>query len=483
MFYINLFCAITALIYFLIQADGILFNAVGLVWFVVMLANMAQCVKSEKRGLYHVLSLLLPLVLILMKCMLATNTSSSAMSIFLHVLVVLYYVFSAYIYWALEHGTLSKSPAKAPNTASWIFYGLLCLLITVLFVDMFYHTLITPSLSMSKPIIQMLSGFRLFFSMAFYATGIGLAHRFIAADLPKASQISLLVTACLFFASLLPSFAAPGSASNANKAYERFFGEDDFSFAYSIPQALFGGTESGYIVTKNITYTTMNYDGEDYELKFDLYKPEQESGKLPVLLRIHGSGGSKGVRNNALMSEALSSEGFAVIDLNYGNEKVKPGNDQLVENVCVLLNYLYENQKELNLDVQRIYLSGVSRGGKMCLMTAAAWSNNKYFDLKNKVTIAGNVILWGVMDDVFLREGDERILSLEELNQNFPKTLFIDTTNDGSVQGQHLLQGVLYTLGVDSANIELRYAMHGANNDYYGFWGQLVDAYILRFIK
>ena len=118
----------------------------------------------------------------------------------------------------------------------------------------------------------------------------------------------------------------------------------------------------------------------------------------------------------------------------------------------------------------------------MALMTTAAWSNNACLNLKEKVTVRGNIILWGVMDDLFLREGKEKILSLEELNSDFPRTLFIDVTNDGSVQGQHLLQGVLYTLGVDSANIELRYGMHGANTDYYSFYGQLAEAYLLRFM-
>ena len=32
-----------------------------------------------------------------------------------------------------------------------------------------------------------------------------------------------------------------------------------------------------------------------------------------------------------------------------------------------------------------------------------------------------------------------------------------------------------------AANVELRYAMHGASNNVYGGWGQLTEYYILRF--
>lgn len=90
---------------------------------------------------------------------------------------------------------------------------------------------------------------------------------------------------------------------------------------------------------------------------------------------------------------------------------MKPGNDELTENICTFLNYIYEKQDELSIDTDNIIISGGSRGGRMALKVCVAWSSNSYFDLHNKVEIKGAVIYWGFMNDVFEREGDERNLS------------------------------------------------------------------------
>lgn len=483
---INLFSALSVAAYYLTKADGIFFNLAAIIWVCAMVLNMVICLKKRKSAVFRTAAMMAPSILILMTGMLATNSDSAIMGISIEILAVIYYVFSAFHAFYLSSDRFAEKEHKPAKLIGLIFYILWYLIIAGLFLWYYTYTLVIAELDMSST-VAMLSNFRLFLIIGFFASSLGLARRLETRNWKWAPKRIICVAAVLSLMALIPSAAAFDGAAKANMQYTKVFGGERNQFYYSIPKAVFGGTESGYTVLKNQTYMTMTFarageEAKDYDLAFDLYTPAQENGPYPVLLRIHGSGGQKGIRNNALMSEAIASKGYAVIDMDYGNEKVKPSNDELSENLCRLLDYLYDHKDALNLDMDNVFVSGTSRGGKMAMKTCVAWANNAHA-LKEKITIRGAVILWGMMNDVFDRTGNERIVSLEELTADLPPVLFIDTTNDGSVQGGNLLEGVLYTLGVPSANIELRYAMHGANNHYYGFYGQMVDYYTLRFLS
>lgn len=113
----------------------------------------------------------------------------------------------------------------------------------------------------------------------------------------------------------------------------------------SVPEMLFAGTERGYTVTKDVLYRSYTYEDATWDLAFDMYKAAGETAATPVVITLHGSGGSKGTRNLALSSEAIASQGYTVFDVNYGNEHAKPSNDELAENVCAFLSYLYKTRK------------------------------------------------------------------------------------------------------------------------------------------
>lgn len=483
---VNLFSALSVAAYYLTKADGVFFNLAAILWVCTMVLNMTICRKKRKSAIFRTIAMMAPTVLILMTGMLATNTDSAIMGISIEILAVVYYVFSAFHAFYLSDDRFAEKENKPAKLIGLIFYILWYLIIAGSFLWYYIYTLVVAELDMSSA-VAMLSNFRLFLIIGFFASSLGLARRLETRNRKWAPKRITCAAAVLSLIALIPSAAAFDGAAKADMQYTRVFGGDSDPLHYSIPKAVFGSTESGCTVLKNQTYMTMTFaeegeEAKDYDLTFDLYTPAQGEGPYPVLLRIHGSGGQKGIRNNALMSESISGKGYAVIDMNYGNEKVKPGNDELAENLCGLLNYLYEHKDALDLDMDNVFVSGASRGGKMAMKICVAWANNAHA-LKEKITIRGAVILWGMMNDVFDRTGNERIVSLEELTADLPPMLFIDASNDGSVQGGNLLEGVLYTLGVPSANVELRYAMHGANNHYYGFYGQMTDYYILRFMN
>ncbi len=477
---VNIFSAVTVAIYYLAKLNNGFFNFAAVIWYATMLANMAICVKIKKRAIFRTIAMMAPVILTQMCALLATNTDSSAMGISIEIFAVLYYLFSAMHAYYLFSDKYPQKENKPANIVGLIFYLLFYVLAMGVFLVFNYYTLIESELTMSSA-LNYLIGFTSLLSILAYSASLGLYRRLRTRGLKLLPKIVVGVMLITFIGSFIPVFAAADTAENANAEYVRVFGGEDEKFVYSLPETVFGNTESGYTVVKDQKYMTMVYDGNDYDLTYDMYKPENCEEITPVIIRMHGSGGKKGVRNNALMSESLASNGYTVFDINYGNEKVKPSNDELTKNICEFLNYLYENKDVLSIDTDNIIISGASRGGKMTLKTCVAWSNNSYFDLYNKVEIKGAVIFWGFMNDVFMREGNERIVSLDELNEDLPPILFVDATHDGSVQGQNMMEGVLYTLGVPSANIELRYGMHGANTNYYGVWGQLCDYYFIRF--
>ena len=478
LFAANVFSALTLGIYYVVCKDNAFFNLSAAIWLVCIVSNMVVCVKIRKSAFLRTIAMIAPPVLFMLSAMLGTNSKSPVMGIIVEVLAFIYFAFSAFHTYYLDSEKYPVVEVKRPKAVGIIFYAIYYVIVTAVFLTYYYFTLIRAELKMSSA-ISMMSGFSYFLPVLALSVSIGFVRRLELRGNKVASKAVALIAAFSVLGSLIPVAALPNTSENADKAYVKVFGGENEKFVYSVPQMMFGRTESGYVEKRNVTYYVMNYDGKEYELKYDMFKSNGENAPSPVIIRLHGSGGDKGF-NLQLIDQSLASEGYTVFDVNYGNEKVKPTNDELAVNVCRLLDYLYENREELNIDVNNIILSGTSRGGKIALKTAVAWTEN-VLDLKDKVTVKGSVLVWSVMNDVFERDGKERIVSLEELTSDLPPVLFVDTTNDGSVQGGILLEGVLRTLGVKAANVELRYAMHGANNNLYGGWGQLTEYYILRF--
>lgn len=495
---VNLFCGATVAVYYLVKKESRFFNFAGVVWLLAMFCNMALTLGTQKSGVLCFLTMFCPVLLTMMNGMLSSNTEKPTMSRVLQVGAVLYYVYGAFYSYYLWN---DQRFAPAENTKTgWV--GLILYLVFYLFVMLVFLAYSTREVYISELTMTSVFSFLSFGTMALpvwaWSASIGLIRRFMGNGFVVPAAVIGMVMLITVAMGMTPFLALPNALKNADKAFRRVYPstEEDEQNAtagkkavnISVPKMVFGGTETGYVVTKDVkwmdfTFAKEGKDPETFELDYDMYKAAGEEGPTPVLVRIHGSGGRKGTRNNALMSQTIASAGYTVFDLNYGNERRKPTNDELTENICIFLDYLYENREKLQIDTDQIFLSGMSRGGKMALKVTICWANNSSHDLYHKITIRGCISCWGFMNDVFRRTGSERIVSEEELTAQLPDMLFIDTTNDGSVQGGLMMEGFLHSLGVKAANIELRYAMHSADIYYYGLWGQMTVMYLLRFMK
>jgi acetyl esterase/lipase len=124
----------------------------------------------------------------------------------------------------------------------------------------------------------------------------------------------------------------------------------------------------------NIQYGTV----EPKWQMLDVYRPKNITGKLPVILSVHGGGwvyGDKDVYQFYCMS--LAQRGFAVVNYSYrlAPEYKYPASFEDTKDVC---DWIIANADEYGFDTDHIFGVGDSAGAHMLSMFACALTNPKY---------------------------------------------------------------------------------------------------------
>lgn len=120
-------------------------------------------------------------------------------------------------------------------------------------------------------------------------------------------------------------------------------------------------------------------DGNPYH-KLDIYRPEDATGKLPVIIDVHGGGwvyGDKELNKNYCLN--LATFGFAVVNVSY---RLCPDvkYDDSFRDVIAALNFAYDHADEFNLDKNNFYLTGDSAGGHYISLVLATQKSPKLQD-------------------------------------------------------------------------------------------------------
>lgn len=115
---------------------------------------------------------------------------------------------------------------------------------------------------------------------------------------------------------------------------------------------------------------------------FDVYMPQTNKEKYPVILSVHGGGwfyGSKELYQYYCMD--MAKRGFAVVNMNYrlAPENVYPA---AIEDVCLCVRYISENAEALKLDMDNFYMAGDSAGAQLVTNYSIIATNEAY---RNKV--------------------------------------------------------------------------------------------------
>ncbi|NUY81311.1 alpha/beta hydrolase [Flavobacterium sp. MAH-1] len=136
--------------------------------------------------------------------------------------------------------------------------------------------------------------------------------------------------------------------------------------------------------------TLTYFKNDTLQLDLDLYMPDKKpSGKLPLMIFVHGGGFSGGQRlQNASFCQYLAQHGFAAATISYTlymkgkkfscdgilTEKVKAFKFG-VNDLWLATSYFLQNKEKFNLDDSKIFISGSSAGAETVLH-AAYWDRN-----------------------------------------------------------------------------------------------------------
>ena len=115
-------------------------------------------------------------------------------------------------------------------------------------------------------------------------------------------------------------------------------------------------------VQRDLVYKRVN----GMVLTLDLYRPEEVSGPLPVIIFIHGGGWNRG-RKERCPAVRIVDDGYAVASIDYRLTSVAPFPAQ-IEDCKAAVRWLRANASKYNLDPDRIGVWGFSAGGHLAAL-------------------------------------------------------------------------------------------------------------------
>ncbi len=130
----------------------------------------------------------------------------------------------------------------------------------------------------------------------------------------------------------------------------------------------------------DVIYTTVNnWDG-----RIDLYFNPTSTEPTPIILHIHGGGWNHGTKESQGGFSSYFKAGFAVANVEYRLVQVAPA-PAAIEDIRCALNYIKTHASELNINPQKIIISGGSAGAHLALM-GGLLENDRRFDTNCKGT-------------------------------------------------------------------------------------------------
>lgn len=110
----------------------------------------------------------------------------------------------------------------------------------------------------------------------------------------------------------------------------------------------------------------------------DIYLPKKRTGKLPVIISIHGGGWVYGTKETyQFYGLSLAKEGFAFVNFNY---RLAPDVHfpSEMDDVNRLMHWVADHGAEYDLDTDNVFLVGDSAGGQMAEQYLAILTNPDY---------------------------------------------------------------------------------------------------------
>lgn len=129
----------------------------------------------------------------------------------------------------------------------------------------------------------------------------------------------------------------------------------------------------GFTKQLNVVYTEAN----GWKGRADLYLPPNNGRPTPVIINIHGGGWNHGDKEGQGGFSLYFKQGWAVANMEYRLMQQGKAPAAVQDTRCMLI-YLIKNAKALNIDVNKIIISGTSAGAHLALMGGLLANNHQY---------------------------------------------------------------------------------------------------------
>lgn len=181
-------------------------------------------------------------------------------------------------------------------------------------------------------------------------------------------------------------------------------------------------TESPNIsVLKDVAYVD---DGDKYHL-LDVYSPEGNSEKLPVIIDIHGGGLMYAEKEvNKIYSSRLAEKGYIVLCVNYRLCPEVLYSSQ-VQDIMSAYSWVAENGEKYNCDLNNVYVVGDSAGGQLAYYTAIVNTSDELKQLYKTDDTGLNINAVGLISGMFdMKNGINSALISCMLGYDYKNTPF-----------------------------------------------------------
>lgn len=152
----------------------------------------------------------------------------------------------------------------------------------------------------------------------------------------------------------------------------------------------------GFTSQLNVVYTEVN----GWKGRADLYLPPNNGKPTPVIINIHGGGWNHGDKEGQGGFSLYFKQGYAVANMEYRLMQVAKAPGCVEDTRCMLI-YLIKNAKALNIDVNKIIISGTSAGAHLALM-GGLLANDHRFDTNcpgvDNVKVAAIISKYAISD-------------------------------------------------------------------------------------
>ncbi|HKL73447.1 MAG TPA: alpha/beta hydrolase [Clostridia bacterium] len=144
-------------------------------------------------------------------------------------------------------------------------------------------------------------------------------------------------------------------------------------------------------------------DGNKYHL-LDIYYPEGNTKKLPVIIDIHGGAWMYGTKDiNAHYCQGLATKGFIVVNVSYRLIKAGEGGTfpNNIQDIFYAFNWVEKHIEEYNGDLNNVFLTGDSAGAHLACMAQSILLSPTYieeFKVATKIKFNAIALTCGVFD-------------------------------------------------------------------------------------